>query len=42
MADVSLEMGRHAVEDLEQEFGNNRAIFVKTDVTDYVEFEGEL
>lgn len=42
LADISLDLGRNAVEDLEAEFGSNKAIFVKTDVTDYVEFEGEL
>lgn len=41
MADISTEMGTIAVENLQEEFGENRAIFVKTDVTDYIEFEGE-
>lgn len=40
MADINVETGKTAVRNLEEEFGPNRAIFVKTDVTVYTEFEG--
>lgn len=40
LADVSSEFGTEALKDVENEFGPNKAIFVKTDVTIYDQFEG--
>ncbi|CAH1979429.1 unnamed protein product [Acanthoscelides obtectus] len=39
LADLSKEFGSKAVQEIEQEFGPNKAIFVQTDVTDYNQFE---
>lgn len=42
LADVRPDLGEQALVEIEQEFGLNKAIFVKTDVTDYIEYEGEI
>lgn len=34
------EFGAKALEEIEKEFGSNKAIFIKTDVTKIEEFEG--
>lgn len=42
LVDVRSDLGQNAVQDIENEFGQNKAIFIKTDVTDYVEYEGQI
>lgn len=39
LADVAVEAGNEAIADIERRFGKNKAIFVKTDVTNYEQFE---
>ncbi|CAH1116306.1 unnamed protein product [Phaedon cochleariae] len=39
LADINSESGKRALEELEREFGTNRAIFVQTDVSDVKQFE---
>lgn len=39
LADVSDEVGRQAIGQIEREFGPRKSIFVKADVTDYNQFE---
>lgn len=34
--------GENALKEIANEFGPNKAIYVKTDVTSYAQFEGEL
>lgn len=41
LADVNEEHGRRALEGIEKEFGQNKALFVNTDVTDKKKFEGK-
>lgn len=40
LADINQETGAKALEEIESEFGPNRAIFVTCDVTNIEEFEG--
>ncbi|ERL86286.1 hypothetical protein D910_03695 [Dendroctonus ponderosae] len=40
LADISPELGSKALQQIEKEFGKNKAIFIKTDVTSYAQFEG--
>lgn len=42
LADVNEDAGKSALKEIENEFGANKAIFVKTDVTDYAQFESKL
>lgn len=42
LADVRSDLGETALEVINQEFGQKRAIFVKTDVSVYIEYEGQL
>ncbi|KAH0998955.1 hypothetical protein HUJ05_008112 [Dendroctonus ponderosae] len=39
LADISPELGSKALQQIEKEFGKNKAIFIKTDVTSYAQFE---
>ncbi|VEN35138.1 unnamed protein product [Callosobruchus maculatus] len=39
LADVNPELGAKALQEIEKEFGPNKAIFSHTDVTDYNQFE---
>lgn len=39
LADLNQEFGQNALQEIEREFGTNKAIFVKTDVTNIHEFE---
>ncbi|XP_023026235.2 15-hydroxyprostaglandin dehydrogenase [NAD(+)] isoform X2 [Leptinotarsa decemlineata] len=39
LADMSEEFGEKALKEIEEEFGPDRAIFVKTDVVDYQQFD---
>lgn len=41
MADVNIEKGEEAVENLTQEYGPGKVIFVKTNVTNKSEFESK-
>jgi hypothetical protein len=40
ICDINAEKGESAIKHLEKEFGKDRAIFLKTDVTKEVEIEG--
>lgn len=42
MADVNAEQGAKAVEEIEKTYGENKALFVKTDVTKLEEFESNV
>lgn len=42
LAEVNKENGHNALKQLQDEFGSDRAIFVKTDVTDKGQFEGKI
>nr|CAI5827588.1 unnamed protein product [Callosobruchus analis] len=39
LADLNPELGTKALQEIEREFGPNKAIFIQTDVTDYNQFE---
>lgn len=41
MADLNPDLSQPALDDIEKEFGPDRAIFVETDVTDIQQFESE-
>lgn len=40
IADINSDLGVKVREELEQTFGSNRCIFIKTDVSNYKEFQG--
>lgn len=40
VADVNDDFGKKALEEIQKEFGPNKAIYVKTDVTNKEQFEG--
>lgn len=40
IADINCEFGKSALEEIRKEFGPNKAIFVKTDVTNKKQFDG--
>lgn len=42
LADVNDTAGKTALEIIEKEFGKDKAIFIKTDVTNYAQFEGDI
>lgn len=42
LADLNPEIGAKALLEIEAEFGPNKAIYVKTDVTDNQQFEGNM
>lgn len=37
-----MDVGNKAIQEIEDKFGTNKAIFVKTDVTSYEQFEGKM
>lgn len=40
LADVNENAGEEAVKEISNEFGPNKVLYVKTDVTNYEQFEG--